>query len=150
MPPSLGTFTDLLLLNVDTGETWQAKVASTPEDQAIGVHTGINQILDKIPDGASVVLQVITHGTTVATNLILEGGGAKVGLIVTEGYRDLLQTRRSQVPGGMFCWYACTDVNSNSHSQVSRAGSLGRNRSLLRHWRPPLKLLDGCPRTERK
>ncbi|KAJ7127119.1 Hydantoinase/oxoprolinase-domain-containing protein [Mycena epipterygia] len=99
-----GTFTDLLLLNVDTGETWQAKVASTPEDQAIGVHTGINQILDKILDGASVVLQVITHGTTVATNLILEGGGAKVGLIVTEGYRDLLQTRRSQVPGGLASW----------------------------------------------
>ncbi|KAF8207605.1 5-oxoprolinase [Mycena galopus ATCC 62051] len=99
-----GTFTDLLLLNVKTGEKWQAKVASTPADQSLGVRTGIDQILEKIPDGASVVVQVVNHGTTVATNAILEGQGAKVALIVTEGYRDLLQTRRSQVPGGLASW----------------------------------------------
>ena len=63
-----GTFTDLLLLNVETGEKWQAKVASTPEDQSLGVRSGIDQILAKIPNGASVVVQVTSHGTTVATN----------------------------------------------------------------------------------
>ncbi|KAJ7650399.1 5-oxoprolinase [Roridomyces roridus] len=99
-----GTFTDVFLLNVQTGETWQAKVPSTPEDQSVGVRTGIDQILDKIPDGSNVVLQVLNHGTTVGTNAILEGRGAKVALIVTEGYRDLLQTRRSQVPGGLASW----------------------------------------------
>ncbi|KAJ6494693.1 5-oxoprolinase [Mycena vitilis] len=99
-----GTFTDVLLLLEDTGKTWQAKVASTPEDQSLGVRTGIDQILDKIPDGSTVVLDVVNHGTTVATNAILEGQGAKVALIVTEGYRDLLQTRRSQVPGGLAGW----------------------------------------------
>lgn len=109
-----GTFTDLLLLNVDTGETWQAKVASTPEDQSLGVRTGIDQILDKIPDSSTVVLQVVNHGTTVATNAILEGQGAKVALIVTEGYRDLLQTRRSQVPGGKFSRHA------DQHSTVAK------------------------------
>jgi N-methylhydantoinase A/oxoprolinase/acetone carboxylase beta subunit len=76
-----GTFTDCLLLNVETGETWQAKVASTPEDQSVGVRTGIDQILDKISDSSSVVVQVLNHGTTVATNAILEGQGAKVALV---------------------------------------------------------------------
>ncbi|KAJ7178558.1 5-oxoprolinase [Mycena crocata] len=98
-----GTFTDLLLLNVDTGETWQAKVPTTP-DQSLGVCSGIDQMLDKIPGSSTVVLQVVNHGTTVVTNAILEGQGAKVALIVTEGYRDLLQTRRSQVPGGLASW----------------------------------------------
>ncbi|KAF7327797.1 putative hydantoin utilization protein [Mycena kentingensis (nom. inval.)] len=99
-----GTFTDVLLLNVDTGATWRAKVASTPQDQSIGVRNGIDHILSQIPDGASVVLQVVNHGTTIATNAVLEGRGAKVALIVTEGYRDVLQTRRSQVPGGLASW----------------------------------------------
>ncbi|KAJ7227050.1 5-oxoprolinase [Mycena pura] len=99
-----GTFTDSLLINVDTGETWCAKVASTPQDQSLGVRAGIDQILNQIPDGSRVVLQVVNHGTTVATNAILEGRGAKVALIVTEGYRDILQTRRSQVPGGLASW----------------------------------------------
>ncbi|KAJ7903671.1 5-oxoprolinase [Mycena olivaceomarginata] len=99
-----GSFTDVLLLNTKTGETWRAKVASTPADQSLGVRTGIDRILHQIPDNANVMLQVVNHGTTVATNAILEGQGAKVALIVTEGYRDLLQTRRSQVPGGLAGW----------------------------------------------
>ncbi|KAF7316917.1 hypothetical protein HMN09_00425800 [Mycena chlorophos] len=99
-----GTFTDVLLLNVDTGTTWRAKVSTTPEDQSIGVRTGIDRILNEIPDGSSVILQVVNHGTTVATNALLESKGAKVALIVTEGYRDTLQTRRSQVPGGLASW----------------------------------------------
>ncbi|KAK7033013.1 putative hydantoin utilization protein [Favolaschia claudopus] len=99
-----GTFTDILLLNVDTGETWRAKVASSPKDQSLAVCRGIDQVLEKIPDSASVEVQVVNHGTTVATNAILEGAGAKVALVVTEGYRDILQTRRSQVPGGLASW----------------------------------------------
>lgn len=68
------------------------------------MRSGIDEILSKIPDSANVVLQVVNHGTTVATNAILEQKGAKVALIVTEGYRDVLQTRRSQVPGGLASW----------------------------------------------
>jgi N-methylhydantoinase A/oxoprolinase/acetone carboxylase beta subunit len=68
----------VLLLNTKTGETWRAKVSSTPADQSLGVRTGIDQILHQIPDNANVVLQVVNHGTTVATNAILEGQGAKV------------------------------------------------------------------------
>jgi 5-oxoprolinase (ATP-hydrolysing) len=99
-----GTFTDLLLLREDTGETWRAKVPSTPEDQSLAVIRGKDQIMTNIPNGADVTLNVVNHGTTVATNAILEQKGAKVALVVTEGYRDILQTRRSQVPGGLASW----------------------------------------------
>ena len=99
-----GTFTDLLLLREDTGETWRAKVPSTPEDQSLAVIQGKDQILTNIPNGADVTLNVVNHGTTVATNAILEQKGAQVALVVTEGYRDILQTRRSQVPGGLASW----------------------------------------------
>ena len=99
-----GTFTDLLLLREDTGETWRAKVPSTPEDQSLGVIQGKDQILSKITTGSDIVLHVVNHGTTVATNVILEQKGAKVALVVTEGYKDILQTRRSQVPGNLASW----------------------------------------------
>ena len=95
-----GTFTDLLLLETHTGETWRAKVHTTPTDQSTGVRHGIDEIRSQIPNSADAVLQVVNHGTTIATNAILEQKGAKVALIVTEGYKDVLQTRRSQVPGG--------------------------------------------------
>ena len=99
-----GTFTDCLLLREDTGEKWRTKVPSTPEDQSIGVIEGKDRVLSKIPNGADVVLHVVNHGTTVGTNAILERTGARVGLVVTEGYKDILQTRRSQVPGGLASW----------------------------------------------
>ncbi len=87
-----GTFTDLLLLQEDTGETWQAKVPSTPEDQSLALINGKDQILRNISHSADVVLNFVNHGTTVATNAILEQKGAKVALVVTEGYRDILQS----------------------------------------------------------
>ncbi len=65
---------------------------------------GKDQILRNIPNGADIVPNVFNYGTTVATNAILEQKGAKVALVVTEGYRDILQTRRSQVPGGLASW----------------------------------------------
>ena len=99
-----GTFTDLLLLREDTGETWRAKVPSTPEDQSLAVIRGKDQVLSNIPNGADVILHVVNHGTTVATNVILEQKGAKVALVVTEGYKTILQTRRSQVPGNLASW----------------------------------------------
>lgn len=99
-----GTFTDLLLLNAHTGKTFRTKVPSTPTDQSLGVLAGKDQLLSSIPSSSSINLHVVNHGTTVATNTVLEKKGAKVALIVTEGYRDILQTRRSQVPGGLAGW----------------------------------------------
>ena len=97
-----GTFTDLVVLEEQSGSTWHSKVHSTPRDQSVGVQNGIKSILSKLPNPESVVFRTINHGTTIATNTIIEQSGAKVALIVTEGYRDILQTRRSHVPGGYF------------------------------------------------
>ena len=99
-----GTCTDLLLLHEYTRGTWRTKVPSTPKDQCVGVMTGIEQLLSSIPNGVDIVLDVVHHGTTVATNTILEKTGARVALVVTEGYKDILQTRRSQVPGNLASW----------------------------------------------
>ncbi|EAS46073.1 hypothetical protein GB2207_02870 [marine gamma proteobacterium HTCC2207] len=71
-----GTFTDLLLINEATGETHTAKVPSTPEDSSIGVLNGIARICDESGVNPAEVGRVM-HGTTVATNAVLTGRGAK-------------------------------------------------------------------------
>ena len=98
-----GTFTDLLLINEDTGETYRAKTPSTPADQSVGVMTGIMRICKDAGIDPSAVTEFM-HGTTVATNAVLEGKGAVVGLIVTDGYKQVLQIARSFVPGGLAGW----------------------------------------------
>jgi len=98
-----GTFTDLLLINEKTGETFRAKTPSTPADQSIGVMNGINRICSDAGIKPTEINELM-HGTTVATNAILEGKGARVGLIVTDGYRQVLQIGRSFVPGGLAGW----------------------------------------------
>ena len=98
-----GTFTDILLVNEETGETFRAKTSSTPADQSIGVLRGINQACALAGVGLDQVTSVL-HGTTVATNAILEGKGARVGLVTTEGFRQVLQIARSFVPGGLAGW----------------------------------------------
>ena len=98
-----GTFTDLLLVNEQTGDTFTAKVPSTPADSSIGVLNGI----DRVCKNAGIDPELITHvmhGTTVATNTVLEGNGATVGLVTTLGYRQVLQIARSFVPGGLGGW----------------------------------------------
>jgi N-methylhydantoinase A len=98
-----GTFTDLLLIDEATSKTFRVKTPSTPSDQSEGVLSGISKICGAAgitPDR----LTSLMHGTTVATNAVLEGKGAKVGLIVTDGYRQVLQIGRSFVPGGLAGW----------------------------------------------
>ncbi len=98
-----GTFTDLLLIEETTGQTWRDKVPSTPQDPSIAVINGTVAICEKAEISPSDIEQFL-HGTTVATNAVLEGKGAKTGLIVTEGYRQVLQVARSLVPGGLAAW----------------------------------------------
>ena len=98
-----GTFTDVLLVEEASGATWRAKTASTPSDQAVGVRNGIAKVCDEAGIALSDVAQVL-HGTTVATNAILEGKGATVGLVTTKGFRQVLQIARSYVPGGLAGW----------------------------------------------
>src|SRR6478735_10383798 len=98
-----GTFTDLLLHDERTQRTYQAKTPSTPEDQSIGVAAGVRLICDKA--GISPAdLQLILHGTTVATNAVLEGKGARVGLLVTEGFEYTLHLAKAWTPGPLFGW----------------------------------------------
>jgi N-methylhydantoinase A len=98
-----GTFTDLLLINEGTGETFRAKVPTTPANQAAAVLDGIERVC-AIAGIKPSALTELMHGTTVTTNAVLEGKGARVGLITTEGYRQILQVARSYVPGGLAGW----------------------------------------------
>jgi N-methylhydantoinase A len=98
-----GTFTDLLLINEESGETFTAKVPSTPEDSSIGVLNGVGRICDESGVDPKQVSRVM-HGTTVATNAVLTARGAKVGLVTTKGYKHTLQVARSFCPGGLGGW----------------------------------------------
>jgi N-methylhydantoinase A len=98
-----GTFTDLLLFDDVTGATNRAKVHSTPADPSQAVLSGTTSICSQAGIKPSEI-ESFLHGTTVATNAILQGKGARVGLIVTEGYRQVLQVARSFVPGGLAAW----------------------------------------------
>ena len=98
-----GTFTDLLLINETNGETYSAKVPSTPQDSSIGVLNGIAKLCEQNGIQPQAITHVM-HGTTVATNTVLEGKGARVGLVTTSGYRHVLQMARSFVPGGLGGW----------------------------------------------
>jgi N-methylhydantoinase A len=98
-----GTFTDLLLFNTDTGGFWRHKTPSTPHDSSEGILNGVGAICADAGVAASEI-DYLLHGTTVATNAVLEGKGARVGLITTEGYRHVMQIARSYVPGGLAAW----------------------------------------------
>ena len=98
-----GTFTDFLLMNEESGETHTAKVPSTPEDSSIGVLNGVARICDESGIDPSQI-KLVMHGTTVATNAVLTGKGATVGLVTTAGYEDTLQVARSFCSGGLGGW----------------------------------------------
>jgi N-methylhydantoinase A len=98
-----GTFTDLFLVDEKSGRIFTAKVPSTPADQSIGVLNGIERVCGKAGVRPEVIDHVM-HGTTVATNTVLTGTGARCGLVTTKGYRQVLQIARSFVPGGLGGW----------------------------------------------
>ncbi|MEQ8859743.1 MAG: hydantoinase/oxoprolinase family protein [Pseudomonadales bacterium] len=98
-----GTFTDVLLIESGSGTIHTAKVPSTPEDSSIGVLNGIARVCE-LAGADPTDISHVTHGTTVATNAVLTGRGARVGLITTRGYRQVLQIARSYVPGGLGGW----------------------------------------------
>ena len=99
-----GTFTDLFLHDDASGEFWLAKTPSTPEDQSIGVLAGTREVCERAAIDAA-RLEVILHGTTVATNAVLEGKGARVGLLVTQGWAHLMHLAESWTPGPLFGFF---------------------------------------------
>ncbi len=88
-----GTFTDIVLVDDASGQIWSAKVATTPADRVVGAMAGFRKILE-LSGRASAEVGFIGHGTTMATNMIVEGKGAKTALITTAGFRDVLELRR--------------------------------------------------------
>ena len=91
-----GTFTDVVLLG-DDGSVRTKKVLSTPDDYARGVVGGAVALLAECDVAAADVAGVV-HASTVASNTILEGLGARTALITTEGFRDVLEMRRLRIP----------------------------------------------------
>ena len=98
-----GTFTDLFLVEDSEHRQWRVKTPSTPADPSEGVLTGVRRICAEAgiePDA----LRNVVHGTTVATNAVLESKGARVGLITTQGFGQILHLARSQTPGPLAGW----------------------------------------------
>src|SRR5262249_42270056 len=94
-----GTFTDIVCVDGASGAMRVTKVASTPANPAIGLVKGVNAILAEA--GAETgELAGLVHGTTVATNALWQGEIAGLGLIVTEGFRHILEIARQAVPEG--------------------------------------------------
>jgi len=99
-----GTFTDLFLVNdSDGGAQFRVKTPSTAADPSQGVLSGVGRICDEAGIDVS-ELRNILHGTTVATNAVLESKGARVGLITTTGFKQILHLARSQTPGPLAGW----------------------------------------------
>ncbi len=98
-----GTFTDLLLFDEQSGDIQLLKTPTTPEDQSVGIINGVEGIVANSGVSASKI-GAILHGTTVSTNIILEEKGAKVGLLVTQNFEQVLHLARSQTPGPLAGW----------------------------------------------
>jgi N-methylhydantoinase A len=94
-----GTFTDIVAVDGATGRVEVTKVPSTPANPAIGLVQGVARILDQTGRSAA-DLAGLAHGTTVATNALLQGEIDSLGLVVTEGFRHLLEIARQSVPEG--------------------------------------------------
>ena len=96
-----GTFTDIILesekIGGDSRGVMVHKVPSTPEDQSIGVIRGITEICDKAGVALGDIEKVV-HGTTIATNAVIEYDGAEVGMLTTRGFRDILHLARHKRP----------------------------------------------------
>ena len=92
-----GTFTDLQAVSSD-GEVIILKVPSTPENPDLGFRNALSAFLSRI-DGNAGAIDSICHGTTVAVNAVLQGDFPPIGLIVTQGFRHILELARQTVPG---------------------------------------------------
>jgi N-methylhydantoinase A len=94
-----GTFTDVVAFDEDTGQLVATKTPSTPADPADGFMDGIAKVLAALGVGPEAV-SAVCHGTTVATNQLLEGKVGRLGFVTTEGFGDLLEIARQSVPDG--------------------------------------------------
>jgi N-methylhydantoinase A/oxoprolinase/acetone carboxylase beta subunit len=92
-----GTFTDLIYVDDESGTVLVRKLPTTPDDPSQGTVEGIRQLTAEAGESPGALDQVF-HGTTIATNIVIEHNGAAVGMITTEGYRDILHIARHKKP----------------------------------------------------
>ncbi len=100
-----GTFTDITLADAATGATWVAKTPSTPGDLSNGFITAIRKVLTQAGRTSADILRVF-HGTTTATNAILEGRTPPIALVTTAGFKYVLEIGRHDIPrhGNLYGW----------------------------------------------
>ena len=100
-----GTFTDVMLRDQRTGRAWRAKTPSHPADPSVAFMAATAQVL-ALAGATPGVIDRVLHGTTVATNLILEGKGAATALITTQGFRHVLDIGRQDIPrrANLYAW----------------------------------------------
>src|SRR6478609_6194589 len=94
-----GTFTDVVAFDEDSGELVTTKTPSTPSNPADGFLAGIDKVLGLL-GGTGADIDAVSHGTTVATNQLLEGKVDRLGFVTTEGYEAMLEIARQSVPDG--------------------------------------------------
>lgn len=98
-----GTFTDVIVFDESSQELTIDKVLSTPANPSEGVLHGIEEATEKAGTSVS-ELNLLFHGTTVVTNMLLEETGSRVGLITTAGHEDVLHLARAWTPGPLYGW----------------------------------------------
>jgi N-methylhydantoinase A/acetone carboxylase, beta subunit len=98
-----GTFTDVIVFDEESHELTIDKVLSTPGNPSEGVINGIDEATAKAGTSVS-ELDLLFHGTTVVTNMLLEETGSRVGLITSEGHEDVLHLARAWTPGPLYGW----------------------------------------------
>jgi N-methylhydantoinase A len=92
-----GTFTDVTLVDRASGQSWRAKTPSTPADPSRAFMAGV-ALASAAAGAATSAIGRVLHGTTVATNLILEGKAARTALVTTAGFRHVLEIGRQDIP----------------------------------------------------
>src|SRR4051812_312834 len=95
-----GTFTDVVALDEDSGRMVTTKTPSTPANPADGFLAGIDKVLGLLEGARGEDISAVSHGTTVATNQLLEGKVERLGFVTTEGYDAMLEIARQSVPDG--------------------------------------------------
>ena len=92
-----GTFTDVILVNMSDGRRWTTKTPSTPNNPAEAFFSGVEKIVE-LADIETSEIDHVFHGSTVATNTVLEGKGASTGMLVTNGFKYVLEIGRHDIP----------------------------------------------------
>src|ERR687892_678670 len=92
-----GTFTDLIYVDDESGKVLVHKLPTTAEDPSQGTVQGIRELTGEAGESPA-ALDGVFHGTTIATNIVIEHNGARIGMVTTEGYRDILHIARHKKP----------------------------------------------------